>query len=134
MSTIASTGLVESASEWCTEAEIQVPVPVPAVASGRNLTRSVLFIGNPSTVTEVTHWAAVRHWTVEQGLKPVRDFSGDVLCAIVTEAVAHGTCSGSDAAVVQRVHARGVDCIQVCDIEPWGTAWSSGVLAPTSAP
>ena len=132
MSTIASTGLAELASEWCTEAEIQMQ-PTP-VAGGRNLTRSVLFIGNPSTVTEVTHWAAVRHWTVEQGLKPVRDFSGDVLCAIVTEAVAHGTGSGSDATAVQRVRARGLDCIPVYDIEPWGTARLSGVLAPTTAP
>jgi hypothetical protein len=132
MSTIASTGLAELASEWCTEAEIQVQPAV--VAGGRNLTRSVLFIGNPSTVTEVTHWAAVRHWTVEQGLKPVRDFRGDVLCAIVTEAVAHGTGSGSDAAVVQRVRARGLDCIPVYDIEPWGTARLSGGVPPTLAP
>jgi hypothetical protein len=132
MSTIASTGLAELASEWCTEAEIQVQPS--AAAGGRNATRRVLFIGKPSTVTEVTHWAAVRHWTVEQGLKPVRDLGGDVLCAIVTEAVAHGTCSGSDADVVQRVRARGLDCIPVYDIEPWGTARLSGVLPPTSAP
>ncbi|MFC0449809.1 hypothetical protein [Rhodococcus jostii] len=132
MSTIASTGLAELASEWCTEAEIQVQPT--AVAGGRNATRSVLFIGNPSTVTEVTHWAAVRHWTVEQGLKPVRDFGVDVLCAIVTEAVVHGTCSGSDAAVVDRVHACGLECIPVYDIEPWGTDRLSGVLGPTSAP
>lgn len=132
MSTIAGTALVELASEWCAEAEIQVQAP--AVASGRNLTRSVLFIGNPSTVTEVTHWAAVRHWAVEQGLKPVRDFRGDVLCAIVTEAVSHGTCSGSDAAVVQRMRARGLDCIPVYDIEPWGTARLSGGVPPMSAP
>ncbi|MEN0133573.1 MAG: hypothetical protein AAGC80_00410 [Rhodococcus sp. (in: high G+C Gram-positive bacteria)] len=132
MSTIASTGLAELASEWCTEAEIQVQPT--AVAGGRSLTRSVLFIGNPSTVTEVTHWAAVRHWTVEQGLKPVRDFSGDVLCAIVTEAVAHGACSGSDEAAVQRVRARGLDCIPVYDIEPWGTAGLSAVVSPTPVP
>ena len=132
MSTIASTTLAEVASEWCTEAEIQVQSS--AVAGGRNVTRSVLFIGNPSTVTEVTHWAAVRHWTVEQGLKPVRELQADVLYAIVTEAVADGTCASADAAVVQRVRARGLDCIPVYDIEPWGTARLPGALPPTSAP
>ena len=132
MSTIASTTLAEVASEWCTEAEIQVQPS--AVAGGRNATRSVLFIGNPSTVTEVTHWAAVRHWTVEQGLKPVRDLQADVLCAIVTEAVVDGTCASADAEVVQRVRARGLDCIPVYDIEPWGSARLSGALPPTSAP
>ena len=132
MSTIASTTLAEVASEWCTAAEIQVQSS--AVAGGRNVTRSVLFIGNPSTVTEVTHWAAVRHWTVEQGLKPVRELQGDVLCAIVTEAVADGTGASADAAVVQRVRARGLDCIPVYDIEPWGTARLPGALPATSAP
>ncbi|QYB02796.1 hypothetical protein I1A62_37360 [Rhodococcus sp. USK10] len=132
MSTIASTTLAEVASEWCTEAEIQVQAS-PA-SGGRNATRSVLFIGNPSTVTEVTHWAAVRHWTVEQGLKPVREFRGDVVCAIVTEAVAEGTCPSADAAAVQRVRARGLDCIPVYDIEPWGTARLSCVRPPTSGP
>ncbi|MDI9976066.1 hypothetical protein [Rhodococcus sp. IEGM 1307] len=132
MSTIASTTLAEVAYEWCTEAEIQVQSST--VAGGRNITRSVLFIGNPSTVTEVTHWAAVRHWTVEQGLKPVRELQGDVLYAIVTEAVADGTCASADAAVVQRVRARGLDCIPVYDVEPWGTARLSGALPPTSAP
>jgi len=132
MSTIASTTLAELASEWCTEAEIQMQAS-PALG-GRNMTRSVLFIGNPSTVTEVTHWAAVRHWTVEQGLKPVRDLQADVLYAIVTEAVADGTCPSADAAVVERVRARGLDCIPVYDIEPWGTARLPGALPPTSAP
>ena len=132
MSTIASTTLAEVASEWCTEAEIQVQPS--AVAGGRNVMRSVLFIGNPSTVTEVTHWAAVRHWTVEQGLKPVRELQADVLYAIVTEAVADGTCVSADEAVVQRVRARGLDCIPVYDIEPWGTARLPGALPPTSAP
>ena len=132
MSTIASTTLAEVAYEWCTEAEIQVQPS--AVAGGRNITRSVLFIGNPSTVTEVTHWAAVRHWTVEQGLKPVRELQGDVLFAIVTEAVADGSCASADAAVVQRVRARGLDCIPVYDIEPWGTARLPGAFPPTSAP
>ena len=132
MSTIASTTLAEVAYEWCTEAEIQVQPS--AVAGGRNVTRSVLFIGNPSTVTEVTHWAAVRHWTVEQGLKPVRELQADVLYAIVTEAVADGSCASADAAVVQRVRARGLDCIPVYDIEPWGTARLPGALPPTSAP
>ena len=132
MSTIASTTLAELASEWCTEAEIQMQAS-PA-AGGRNATRSVLFIGNPSTVTEVTHWAAVRHWTVEQGLKPVREFRGDVVCAIVTEAVADGTCEPRDAAAVQRVRDRGLDCIPVYDIEPWGTARLSSVRPSTSAP
>ena len=132
MSTIASTTLAEVAYEWCTEAEIQVQPS--AVAGGRNVTRSVLFIGNPSTVTEVTHWAAVRHWTVEQGLKPVRELQADVLYAIVTEAVADGSCASADAVVVQRVRARGLDCIPVYDIEPWGTARLPGALPPTSAP
>ncbi|MFV9457274.1 hypothetical protein ACNJ7E_28065 [Rhodococcus sp. NM-2] len=104
------------------------------VAGGRNVTRSVLFIGNPSTVTEVTHWAAVRHWTVEQGLKPVRELQADVLCAIVTEAVADGSCASADAAVVQRVRARGLECIPVYDIEPWGSARLSGALPPMSSP
>ncbi|KAF0963790.1 hypothetical protein [Rhodococcus sp. T7] len=134
MSTIASTPLAEVASEWCTEAEVQVQVQTSAVASGRHATRSVLFIGHPSTVTEVTHWAAVRHWTVEQGLKPVREFRGDVVCAIVTEAVVEGTCPSADAAVVQRVRSRGLDCIPVYDIEPWGTARLSCVRPSTSVP
>lgn len=77
--------------------------------------RQVLFIGNPTSYSEVTLWATVRKWIAQQGLEPTQEIDGDTLCVIVTEDVLDGKCSPSDAVAIARARADGVPCLSVHD-------------------
>ncbi|QHE71068.1 hypothetical protein GFS60_04666 [Rhodococcus sp. WAY2] len=73
----------------------------------------VLFVGNPTSYLEVTHWAKLRQWVTAQGLKPIRELNGDVLCVIATADVIDGAGSAKDSAIMQRAQETGVPCFGV---------------------
>ncbi|OYD61369.1 hypothetical protein [Rhodococcus sp. OK302] len=76
--------------------------------------RFVLFIGHPSDLREVAHWAAMRQWAPEHALELTRTFAaGPLVCAIATEDVLGGICSPSEATTMQKVVSNGVPCVNV---------------------
>ena len=75
--------------------------------------RLVLFVGNPTSYREVTEWAKLRQWVTAHGLKPIREFNGDVLCVVATVDVMDGVGSAKDSAMMQRAQEAGVPCVGV---------------------
>lgn len=76
--------------------------------------RYLLFIGHPSDLREVAHWAAMRQWAPQYELELTRTFTaGPLVCAIATEDVLAGICSPSEATTMQKVVSNGVPCTNV---------------------
>lgn len=76
--------------------------------------RFLLFIGRPSGLREVAHWAALCQWAPEYGLELTRTFAaGRLVCAIATEDVLGGNCSPSEATIIQKIVSNNVPCMNI---------------------
>lgn len=89
---------------------------VSNIEFARNRTpRQVLFLGAPVTSTEATRFAMVRGWLQSEGILPVRQMHGAVLCVIASEDVLDGMCTPAEAAALQRARELGAPCIGIHD-------------------